>query len=184
MQKLAETMGLSPGNLTYHFPKKEDLMIALYDLFREEMTQVIPAPKKNTPDLYQLDHQIERFYNLQQRFLFFYLDLLDIERAYPIIAERHYIHIQNQITALEMGLIYNIERGIIKENEPAITHHVAEQIWFTAVFWPRQARVRGLEDSLDYMRQTIWRQILPYLTNKGKKELDILILESTQQLTL
>lgn len=185
MQKLAETMGLSPGNLTYHFRKKEDLMIALYDLFRQEMSLVIPPPDKNTPDSYKLDHQIKSFYNLQQRFLFFYLDLLEIERAYPVIAEQHYVHIQLQIKSLETGLAYNIHRGTIKEKDPATIKHLAEQIWFTAVFWPRQARVRGLEDSLEDMRETIWRQILPYLTNKGVEEVnEILQLESTQQLTL
>ncbi len=185
MQKLAETMGLSPGNLTYHFRKKEDLMIALYDLFREEMSLVIPPPDQNTPDSFKLDYQIKSFYKLQQRFLFFYLDLLEIERAYPVIAEQHYVHIQNQIKSLETGLNYNISRGIIEDKDSGTIQHLAQQIWITAVFWPRQARVRGLEDSLDDMRQTIWRQILPYLTVKGAKEVnEILNLESTQQLTL
>ena len=185
MQKLAENMGLSPGNLTYHFRKKEDLMIALYDLFREEMSLVIPPPDQNTPDSFKLDDQIKDFYKLQQRFLFFYLDLLEIERAYPVIAEQHYIHIQNQIKALETGLNFNIGRGIIAEIDALTTQHLAQQIWMTAVFWPRQARVRGLEDSLEDMRQTIWRQISPYLTSTGIKEVnEILKLESTQQLTL
>ena len=119
MQKLAENMGLSPGNLTYHFRKKEDLMIALYDLFREEMSLVIPPPDQNTPDSFKLDDQIKDFYKLQQRFLFFYLDLLEIERAYPVIAEQHYIHIQNQIKALETGLNFNIGRGCLLYTSPS-----------------------------------------------------------------
>ena len=160
-------------------------MIALYDLFREEMSLVIPPPDQNTPDSFKLDDQIKDFYKLQQRFLFFYLDLLEIERAYPVIAEQHYIHIQNQIKALETGLNFNIGRGIIAEIDALTTQHLAQQIWMTAVFWPRQARVRGLEDSLEDMRQTIWRQISPYLTSTGIKEVnEMLKLESTQQLTL
>jgi len=140
------------------------------------------TPEKNIPDLFGIDYQIERFYALQQRFLFFYLDLLEIERAYPVIADQHYVHIQNQIAALEGALLYNIERGSIKKEDPKSMHHLAEQLWFTAVFWPRQARVRGVVDSLAYMRQTLWRQILPYLTDQGKTQLDdILKSQSTQQ---
>lgn len=176
MQRLASELGLSPGNLTYHFPKKEDLMLALYLMFKKEIGIVIPPKKENKSDLYLFDEQIVNFYHLQQRYLFFYLDLLEIERAYPVIAQQHYIHIQDQISRLEHGLRYCIALGLINESDnPENIKFLAQQLWFTAVFWPRQIRVRGITDELDHLRKTIWHQIKPYLTDAGNKKVkDIL----------
>ncbi len=172
MQRLAEALSLSPGNLTYHFPKKEHLMLALYDYFQEEILKIIPAPEKNIPSLLDIDEQITQFYNLQQRFLFFYLDLLEIERSYQKIAQRHYKHIENQISSIQSSLQYNESLGYLQHSISAKTYHMlAKQLWFTAVFWPKQCRVRGIPDRLEDMRESLWSQIQPFLTAEGRSYL-------------
>lgn len=172
MQRLSNELNVSPGNLTYHYPKKEDLMLALYDLFQKEISMILPSEQLNKPDLYNFDQQIRSFYDLQQRFLFFYLDLLEIERSYPSIAEKHYKHIHNQIKIIRAGLLYSKDLGLLRqEPDPHTYDYLAEQIWSTAVFWPRQVRVRGKEDKLENLRLVQWQQIKPYLTAKGQAQL-------------
>ena len=183
MQRLADHLGISPGNLTYHFNKKEDLMIAIYDLFQSEIGQVVPQGGLNKPDLNDFNDQMNTFYQLQQRFLFFYLDLLEIERAYAVLANRHYEHIKNQIVAVQEGLRYKVKLGLLVDEEPGHYLQLAQQIWFTAVFWPRQARVRGEEDNLQNMREALWFQIKPFLTVKGKQQLNHILEPSLPQET-
>jgi len=169
MQRLADALSLSPGNLTYHFPKKEDLMIALYDTFQAEILRVIPEADKNIATLSGLDDQITQFYGLQQRFLFLYLDLLEIERSYHKIAQRHYAHIENQITSIKYALQYNESLGYLKNREDDKTYQMlAQQLWFTAVFWPKQCRVRGIPDRIEDLRESLWSQINPHLTPDGE----------------
>ena len=170
MQRLAESLSLSPGNLTYHFPKKADLMLAIYDRFQEEMLAIIPTPDKNRPSLVGLNHQMDQFFQLQQRFLFFYLDLLEIERAYQEIAQRHFRHIERQINAIHQSLAYNSNMEYLRKREESNYRYLAEQIWFTAVFWPKQCLVRGIENQPEEMKKTIWHQIKPFLTEKGMEE--------------
>jgi len=173
MQRLADQLSLSPGNLTYHFPKKKDLMLALYDYFQSEMLKVIPEPSQNLATLVGIDDQISSFYDLQQRFLFFYLDLQEIERSYQEIAQRHFVHIDNQIKAINHSLDHNEALGYLRKCEGQESfYHLAQQLWFTAVFWPKQCRVRGVEDRLEDMRDALWSQILPLLTKKGRKDLN------------
>jgi len=173
MQRLANELELSPGNLTYHFPKKQDLMLALYDHFQSQILEVIPEPSKNLPTLIGIDDQITSFYQLQQRFLFFYLDLLEIERSYQEIAQRHFKHIQNQIEAIHNSLEHNWSLGYLRKNKSSNSlHHLAQQLWFTAVFWPKQCRVRGVEDRLDDLRDSLWSQITPHLTKEGEAFLE------------
>lgn len=154
-------------------------MIALYDTFQAEILKVIPAPDNNTATLVGLDSQITQFYQLQQRFLFLYLDLLEIERSYEKIARRHYQHIENQISSINNALDYNESLGYLEKSERENTYHLlAQQLWFTAVFWPKQCRVRGIEDRFEDMRESLWSQIIPYLTKRGKSYLE------TQKLSL
>ena len=139
MQRLADHLGLSPGNLTYHFPKKQDLMLALYDEFQKEILQINPTNRTQKPDLIQIDQQIDAFHQFQQRFLFFYLDILEIERAYPQIARKHQTHIKGQIGALQQSLEHNKDLGFLHQpGEPFTFWDLAEQLWFTAVFWHRR----------------------------------------------
>lgn len=168
MQRLASELSLSPGNLTYHYPKKEDLMLALYDHFQEEMLKVIPPPHENISTLLSIDRQITHFYGLQQRFLFFYMDLLEIERSYKKIAQRHFKHIDRQITSIKFSLTYNVTTGILTEQDDNTYLMLAQQLWFTAVFWPKQCLVRGIPDRIEDLRRSIWSQIIPFLTQEGK----------------
>jgi len=175
MQRLALHVGLSPGNLTYHYPKKEDLMMALYRLFQLEMSSVMPSSEAGRTNLDMIHQQIDAFYSLQQRFLFFYLDLLDIQRSYPALAEEHYVHVQKQITIIYHNLSNNVERGVLKNGEKEGYQLLAQQIWSTAVFWPSQSRVRGVDEGVDQLHAIMWQLIKPYLTEKGEKQLSALV---------
>lgn len=178
MQKLADYLKLSPGNVTYHFPKKKDLMLAIYEYFVSEIKTILPADKVKKADLLLSQEQIGNFYWLQQRFLFFYLDLLEIERAYPKIAKKHHDHIKNQIANLLGNLESSHSLGVLQDPfDDQSFQYLAEQIWFSAVFWPRQVRVRGIDDNIEAFQNTLWRQIIPFLTRKGQNQ----FLELTNQ---
>ena len=49
---IASDMGISPGNLFYHFPSKELLVNALFDAFEERMFHLLPA----AADVKDLEH--------------------------------------------------------------------------------------------------------------------------------
>ena len=38
---LAQSLGLSPGNITYHFSRKEDICVALWEQYLEDYGQVV-----------------------------------------------------------------------------------------------------------------------------------------------
>lgn len=55
---LATSLGLSPGNITYHFPKKEDIGNAIWEQGNMELVQA-------------LDHYITPLLDIKQLFLFY-----------------------------------------------------------------------------------------------------------------
>lgn len=168
LPQIADIVGISLGNLTYHFKKKEDLIENIYTLFQEELA-IITKDYEVLSDLGEMDKQLRDFYGFQQRFQFFYLDLLEIERAYPGIAKRHFPHIEGQISGLEKSFIYNAEIGylVVQEN-PIIYQHLAQQFWMNTVFWLMQLAVRGKKGTVDEMTQAAWLLVLSHTTEAGK----------------
>ena len=55
IETLAQSLGLSPGNITYHFPKKEDIITAIWDEYTATMrdaTSEIITPLLDIKQLY------------------------------------------------------------------------------------------------------------------------------------
>jgi len=40
LPQISDAMGISLGNLTYHFPKKDDLMLSVYKKFQDELAEI------------------------------------------------------------------------------------------------------------------------------------------------
>jgi len=85
---IANDVGISPGNLYYHFRGKEALIEALFASFEEEMRTVLKAPVKkplsvedNWLYLYVV---FEEIYD----FRFFYRNMNDILARFPALARR------------------------------------------------------------------------------------------------
>jgi len=165
---ISRIVDISLGNLTYHFHKKEDLIESIYALFQEELA-IITKDYKKLSDLGEMDRQLRDFYVFQQRFQFFYLDLLEIERAFPIIAAKHQPHIEGQINGLAKSFNYNVEIGnLVEQDNPIIYQHLGQQFWMNTVFWLMQLAVRGKSGTVDEMAQAAWLLVLPHTTEKGR----------------
>ncbi len=169
--KIAKTLNLSPGNLTYHYQKKADLMVAVYLHFQEELLKVLPDEADYT-SIKDLDKQITSFYSFQKRFKFFYLDLLEVSRAFPSIGNKHVEHIDGQIDRLYRILSKIASDTRLKSYQSEQTYkQLAHQMWMTSVFWMSQSMVRSQEHELNGLRDSLWFQIYPQLTESGKEEL-------------
>ncbi|MEM1120989.1 MAG: TetR/AcrR family transcriptional regulator, partial [Bacteroidota bacterium] len=156
--------------LMYRFPKKEELIEQIYQLFQEELAQ-ITKDYEVLSDFGEMNLQLRDFYNFQQRFRFFYLDLLEIERAFPSIAQKHHAHIEGQINGLEKSFIYNVGLNYLKKyDSPQIYRHLARQFWMCTVFWLMQLAVRGKEGTIDEMTESAWMLVYPHTTSQGKTD--------------
>ncbi len=169
--KIADSLSLSPGNVTYHFPKKDDLMSAVYLHFQQELHKSVPL-EVDEINLSSLHNQIGDFFKLQKNLKFFYSDLVDIVRGYPKIAEQHKIHIDNQISRLHDVLKEFSNSGRIKKYESSnIYAFLSRQLWLTGSFWLSRCIVRGMNHEIEDLQEETWSLIYPHLTNKGKEEL-------------
>lgn len=169
MRDLAQELGISLGNLTYHFKKKDDLIAAIHQQLIDERNTMLETVQL-TPSIANINAQLVPLLELYERYRFFYLDIMEVMRAYPDIAERHREHIANQIRYIRAIIDYSVGSGnMLPESRPAQYDALAETVCLMLTFWLSHHTVRGKEDSFyDDAREAMWNLVIPLLTEKGR----------------
>ena len=165
---IASVMGISPGNLYYHYKGKDDIIAALFDDFETEIRQVLQSPihkplavEDNWVYLYII---FEEIYD----FRFFYKNQTDIIQRNPNL--RHSFSkilalkeetAKSLLSALEQGGYINFEDG----EKRALSMRIAQH--FT--FWLQYHDLRhGSADQKSLIDAGVFAtlvQITPYWTH-------------------
>lgn len=168
---IAKTVGISLGNLTYHFPKKDDLVVTIYRQLVAELRTVFATYRKH-PDFLSIDGQLRAFYRFQSKYCFFYVDTLEIGRSYPKIGQQHQEHITMQIQDVHNIFIFNVgKKNLRNDVAPDAYERVAHSVWMMVALWTYQLLIRGKMDldSENEMMESAWNLIFPYFTEQGKE---------------
>ena len=169
MRDIANALEISPGNLTYHFPKKEDILEAIHDAIVEERNALLQGVQL-IPSIVNIHQQLIPLMESFSRYRFFYTDILEIIRAYPEIAVHHRAHIDKNITYIKAILDYSVGSGNMKPEIVTGQHQMlAHTVWMVLSFWMTQQLIREDEgDFYDEARKAMWNLVLPLLTEKGR----------------
>src|SRR6188768_2855104 len=74
---ISAEMGISPGNLYYHYPAKDELINALFDRYEKGLNEILQAADgvENVEDAWLFFHML---FELVWRYRFLYRDLNDL----------------------------------------------------------------------------------------------------------
>ncbi len=177
LQQIADLCEISVGNLAYHYYSKKAIIIAIDQKLEYEIMPIL-AIDPNFPSLIDFDNHLSSYYHLLKRYSFYFLDVLELERAYPKLHSKRKEYIEKLIYQIEKWLLINANRGILKnsffENQLKDT---ALTIWILITFWLTQQKVRGNEEENEgVFKSVIWNQLLNLFTENGLMEYEALIL--------
>ncbi len=85
---IANELGISPGNLYYHFKGKEALIEALYERFDAQMGEFLHAPVQQALGIEDNWYYLYVLFEEIYQFRFFYRNLTDLLQRYPAIRKR------------------------------------------------------------------------------------------------
>lgn len=177
LQHIADEVGISVGNLAYHYVSKKAIIQAVHEQL-SEIIEPILSNNRSFPNLIDFDNQLSVYYHLSKSYSFYFLDLLEIERGYPQIHAARITQLDKIITQIEMWLSLSIKNGLIKREATAGQYKkVANIIWVITHFWMAQAITRGKEpENEGKFKSAVWTIIEPYFSETGKSEYEMLIL--------
>lgn len=173
LRDIAASVGISIGNLTYHFKNKEVILEEIYRRMEEEMDEVV-FPNEEIVDLFHYQDLLERISEFQYRHRFFYLDLLEISRRYPNVIKKYRETVK--IREKEKGMLFDtlMQKKLIKtETVKGFYRSLGHAVWVMSTFWLQQKHVLGAGHPLIRSATDIdhvWEIMIPYLTKKGMRQ--------------
>lgn len=165
--EIATEMGISPGNLYYHFHGKEPLILELFERFQAEL-----APLLNPPDDVDLDAEdywfflhliVERL--AQYRFLF--QDLSNLAGRLPKLARgiRQWL---NQLKRTLASLLARLKsHNQLRSDTPALGQLV-EQITLTLLFSLDYQRILGIAAESKLVVFQVMMLVAPHLKDDAR----------------
>ena len=106
---IAAHMGISPGNLYYHFRNKEDIIHSIFDQYARHLSESFVPTRNREITLQDLMGYLDAIFYLMWQFRFFYANLPDIlSRDEPL--QQKYLKAQEQMRASVVALLKKFAR--------------------------------------------------------------------------
>lgn len=170
MRDIAKAVGISTGNLAYHYKNKDVLIEAAFHKMEAERDEILSGVQQ-IPSLDKIYKQNKLFTRLGKKYLFMYIDTVHILRNYPKIATLHRMYMQKTIEYVKGTLEYSVGSGNMRpEKVEGEYDRLAHAVWMIMTFWLNQLEIRDKACTLEEEEQlefTIWDMIYPKLTRKG-----------------
>ena len=173
LQHIADEAFVSVGNMTYHYRNKEAIVQAIWEQLVEQQRNLL-AEFRVVPLFEDIERLLAQTFALQQKYLFFYADTLELMRAYPDIQAAHRQHIAWQVQQMCLAVQFNQSRGAFSaEQQEGHYELLARQFWLIADLWIYRQSVQNA-DTTDYaaFRNMLWGLFQPHFTDMGSREFE------------
>lgn len=133
---IAEALGMSPGNLYYHYRNKAEIVRALFARITGEWTVNYAMPEGELPGIPAMECMMAGNFEIQWRYRFFFRDLTMLLSADPELAAAYRgnrsASYGNTLYLLNMF----IEAGVIENpGDAEAVKDLAQLLWLVGDFW-------------------------------------------------
>lgn len=166
-------MGISPGNLTYHFKRKEHLLVAIQqEILGGSKGIIVPEGQEIT--LRHFRDIFARFYEIQSEYSFYFSEIIYLLEVYPDITGEYKNTTATRIKDARKLVDYYIATDRLVGEEGDVDYdYLIHNLWMVNTFWTLGGALVDREYSgkdFDSPIESLWKILLPYLTEKGRKE--------------
>ncbi len=118
---IAERLGISPGNLYYHFENKAHIIRAVYEQMVADWEPVYEQVEGQKPSIEGLQSFIIHNFRLLWNYRFFYREMVALLHADEVLRQRH-VEVSQQRLARQRHLLQQgLDRGILRIAAPAVS---------------------------------------------------------------
>jgi len=173
---IAAHLGISPGNLYYHFRNKEDIILSIYDEYaRNLLLDTFPQVSSDVPPLDAIILYMDAVFQVMIKFRFFYSNLSVLLDKNPRLREK-YVEVQHALAERVSQLLISLRgANIINFDDEELTDIVSilriiNTFWLS--FYQTQNIVHEINDSVFYQGVLKILVVLrPYTTKEAMPKL-------------
>ena len=167
MRDIARAAGISVGNLTYHFPRKTDILLALLSLSRNPGLHTIEVHT-----LADLDKLIRNLLLSVVDYAFYFQNI-----GHFMADEELKQNESISSDAIEQNFLQGLERLRTEEYflptfTPELAHTLGNFLLLSHYSWAQYMILSGAEQrsAIDAFTRDHWLVLSPYFSEKGRKE--------------
>lgn len=169
---IAAELGISHGNLDYHYKTKEDLLLGIYEKMREEVTTTYTIRGESVSSLEHFYRLLVELEDFQYRYRFFNLDVLEITRTFPLVKQIIQETFDKRRSQTKVLFEEFISNGLAVFPDTDTLERTLHLIRVVISFWLSQCEILS---SYQYTKKgemvnSIWILLRPYLTEAGMEE--------------
>lgn len=141
---IAQALGISPGNLYFHFRNKEAIIRTIFERLNVDWQAACSLPTDSQPTIDDLRHILEGNFTIVWRYRFYYRELPALIRRDAALAARYREVRSAGLANIEALFAAFIAAGVMRApDDPATLAQLAEACWLMADFWLPFAELSG-----------------------------------------
>ena len=167
---ISNALGISPGNLYYHFKGKDAIIRALFETFEEEMRVILRGSRGRVTSIE--DNWVYLYIILEEiyDFRFFYRNLGVLLGRYPDLASRFRSLVAEQRTTI-LNVLDDLTKASVLTIDPRLSEALTDQIMMNLTFWLEADSMNRKEhDGAALIHRTVFQVmclIVPYMGEAG-----------------
>ena len=182
---IASEMGISPGNLYYHFKNKEDILRHIFVLYKTHLQEHFVPMDKHGDVVRQLAGYLDSIVELMWEFNFFYSNLTDI-LSRDMELKKQYLEQQEELVGQVVEVIGGLQHAGVIDIDDADIVELAHMVKLTVSFWAPYVKAHNIDSSVS--KRDIYGGIVkvillfkPYAKGQGLEQLQLLQQEYTNK---
>ncbi len=170
---IAAHLGISPGNLYYHFRNKNDIIHNIFSEYQNQLENSFTPVDDNLDALSVLRQALDNMFDLMWRFNFFYSNLPDI-LSRDTELQASYLSVQSNLLERLIHAVREFKvKGLLSIDEADIPEFI-HSLRLTTTFWISYLKIQQPDSKIE--KPMVYRGVLtvllmfkPYM-NEANKE--------------
>ena len=174
IRDVAAEMGISHGNVGYHYANMEFIIYALYEKLVKEMDAVISSMQFSGIHLQMVYDSNKIMFTKFYEYRFLFIDFVAIGRSIPRL-RKHYLALQKKRAGEFFMLLMLLKSNNILSSKFSDEQYgqLIQSLTIFGDFWISSSELvyNGKKDKrVDYYLDLFFALIQPYLTKEGQKQ--------------
>jgi AcrR family transcriptional regulator len=170
-KQISDEMGISYGNLCYHYPRKDDVVMQLYIKFQEELDDQFIEIQQQGFDIEMMLESLRKMLEIFYKYKFISLGFTSIVRRFPRIKKSALENFEKRKFVMRQVVDFLISQGYVKFER--IEGHYDNIIHLTQIMlnsWISDSETfyKGTEhEKINYYLEIFYSYMRPHLTSSG-----------------